>query len=449
MKNLYESYNESDTIAAEATPPGRGGISVIRISGKNAWKVTRKLFDRKLPEAGSIKFGKILKYPKLEYIIDEAVVTVYQTPHSYTGEDVIEISTHGSPVVVAETLESLYNAGARPAQPGEFTLRAFLNGRIDLTQAEAVADLIAAHSRKAAKNAVRQLRGGVGIVANLVSDKIAKLLINYEMELDFVEDDVELIPFEEKNNILNEIIIDLNKMLAGYRLSRCLREGIRVAIIGAPNVGKSSLFNVLAGEQKAIIHKNPGTTRDVLEASCTINSVEFKLFDTAGMREACEEIENEGIRRAKETAQNANITIVVSAVDIPEEKEKQYHDENGNWIHVLNKVDLLEKAQYSHILPISALKGDGIDVLKERLYQIGVGEETSTSSSISRERHYKAVKRTIDAISNARIAIKDGYPVEIITEELREGLASMDELTGKRRLDDILSEIFSQFCIGK
>lgn len=441
-------YQTGDTIAAEATPPGRGGISVIRISGSAVVDIISGLFDRRLPEAGTHKFGRLIRSSSEGKLMDEVVLACYQAPNSYTGEDVFEISTHGSPIVVAEVLDAIYELGARPAAPGEFTFRAFLNGRIDLTQSEAVADLVNAASREAAEQALRQLSGGIGKTAEKINDYVMKLLIQCELELDFVEEDVELISREEKLIIVDNALHETEIMLKGYRESRLFREGIRVAIIGPTNVGKSSLFNALIGEERAIVHKSPGTTRDVLHGRCIIGGVVFELFDTAGIRPTGNPVEDEGIKRAIEAAKRAELKISMSSVDLPGSYEKGEFDDEGT-IRIMNKIDISATADFQGYLPLSVREKTGMDELKTRLFEAASSGDKPGESTISRERHYNAVTKAKMSLENAREGIAEKFSDEIIAEELRNALSAIDELTGKNSLDTLLSNIFSEFCIGK
>ncbi len=443
------SYNTSHTIAAEATPSGRGGVSVIRISGAEAGGIVGRLFDRELPGKGEHRFGRLLRRTaEAENLIDEVVISCFKAPNSYTGEDVYEISTHGSPVVTADTLSALYEQGARPAAPGEFTLRAFLNGRIDLTQAEAVADLVNASSRDAADQALKQLGGGIGRAAEKIGEKVMKLLTQCELELDFVEDDVELISRDAKIGLLNEALSETRAMLEGYHRSRRLREGVNVAITGPPNVGKSSLFNSMVGEERAIVHREPGTTRDTLQAECVIKGIGFQLFDTAGIRATASEVEDEGVRRAYEIAERAELVIAVNSVDV--EPEVTVAEKiNGVVIKVLNKIDMAPGEATDGFLPVSAKRGDGLDDLKDALYGAIVKDDRITASTVSRERHFNAVSKAEERLRSARRCIEEDFPAEMTAEELREAAAAMDELTGKRSLDEMLEGIFSNFCIGK
>lgn len=438
-------YRESDTICAEATPRGRGGISVVRLSGPDAIRIVSTLFDKPLPESGRFKFGRIIIRDPEPIPLDDAVVSLFGKPHSYTGEDVVEISTHGSPVIVAELLEVLYKAGARSAAPGEFTFRAYLNGQIDLTQAEAVSDIIDAASREAVQSAMRQLEGSLGKACEALATIVERLLVYAELELDFSEEDVELSSKQEKLRLVDEAINSAKVMLSGYQQSRKLREGVKVVLTGVPNVGKSSIYNTLLGEAKAIVHKSPGTTRDVLNAKIVIGGIEFEFFDTAGLRDDPGEVEDEGIIRALDAVREADIIMDVESVDIPGFSSREYH---VPVIKITNKCDMKKPASTDSI-PISAQTGFGFDVLKLKLLDIVTEGVKLTGATINRERHFLALERGIRALSAGRQGIIDGLSGEMIAEEWRDALSAFDEISGKKRVDDILITIFSKYCIGK
>ncbi|MBT7789994.1 MAG: tRNA uridine-5-carboxymethylaminomethyl(34) synthesis GTPase MnmE [Calditrichaeota bacterium] len=441
-------YSESTTIVAEATPQGRGGISILRISGKDAFNIVSNLLDRDLPKPNRTTYAKLSNNNTLDSFIDDVMVSVYESPRSYTGEDVVEVSTHGNPILVNEALEALYKEGAHPAKPGEFTLRAFLNNRMDLIQAEAVSDLIASKSKEAARQARKQLDGGVGKTANQISDMMMNILSSCELELDFTEEDIILLNREEKLLIVERIINDLRRMISGYSKARNLRKGVSVAIVGSPNVGKSSLFNILANEEIAIVHHTPGTTRDVLEAVCEINGVHFTLYDTAGMRITPDEIEDEGVTRAIRKAESADMIISVSAPDIKDQIIVNM-TRKTDIIEVINKSDLATERKEENATYICSTDGSGIEELKDELFRRVVKDEKQGQGTISRERHYNAVQCAIKAMKECREDIDQGQPEEIVAEQLREAVSAMDELTGKKRLDGLIEEIFSEFCIGK
>lgn len=437
-----DSYRQEDVIAAEATPRGRGGISVIRLSGRDARVVAERIVEGKLPEAGRVARRWIVD-PRDGSRIDEAVVTFFEDPRSYTGDDLIELSLHGNPILVAEALDALYFAGARPASPGEFTYRAFLNGRIDLTQAEAVGDLIAAPSVEAARAASRQLEGKLGRELKQIAEVVQKLLITSELELDFVEEDVELMGRNERLEIVDQAERALQKLLGGYQASRHLREGVRVAIYGAPNVGKSSLFNALVGVDRAIVHQIPGTTRDIISGKVVLGGVEFEFFDTAGIRDTGEEVESEGIRRARELTKQVDLTIELDSIDIPANTRSRSVDK----ITVTNKCDL--DGHITGDIAISTIAGIGIEELRQTLIGWAIGGWRVGSVGLNRERHFALATEALGGLQRGREALILQAPAEVVAEEWRSALAALDEITGSTRRSDLLHSLFASFCIGK
>ncbi len=439
------SYREGDTICAESTPRGRGGISVVRLSGADSARIVALLFDKPLPDHGRFRAGRIVIPGPEPVPLDDAVVSVYSKPHSYTGEDVVEISTHGNPVIVSELLEALYARGARPSESGEFTLRAYLNGRIDLTQAEAVSDLINAVSKEAAQAALKQLDGNIGKACEEIAALVERLLIYTELELDFSEEDVELVSQEEKLVLVRKAIKAAEGMLAGYQSSRRLREGVKVVLTGAPNVGKSSIYNVLIDEEKAIVHKSPGTTRDVLSSKTIIGGIEFEFFDTAGLRDAPDEIEDEGISRAMRALKQADIVLEIDSIDLAGFSESTY---DVPTIKVTNKCD---NGMPEHVegVSVSARTRYGIEELRYMLLDLVTDDKKTGDGTINRERHYTLLTSGLASLQRGLEGLMDRIPAEMIAEEWRSALAALDELSGKKKLDDILNTIFGKFCIGK
>ena len=445
---LIEGYREGDTIAGEATPPGRGGISVIRVSGEDAHVVVSALFDRELPQAGEFKLGNLHRLDLPDEILDHIIVSFYKAPNSYTGEDVFELSLHGNPILVSQALAELYKAGARSPQAGEFTFRAFINGKLDLTQAEAVADLIAAGSEQSAEAAIQRLDGSLKDMADKISNQLLALLSLYEIELDFAEENVAITTSSESEHATGSITQSLQQMLSGYKHNRSLREGVQVAVVGPPNVGKSSLFNRLINQQKAITHHLPGTTRDAVDASCFIEGIQFRIFDTAGIRTTADEVETVGVELAHQISAECELIIEVSSVDISQ-KYDYIFSHGQTVIKVMNKIDLSMGAPIDSRLGVSAKYGSGFDELRNLMYQSAVDDETVSQRTVASERQFHLTENALSAVEDARKCIMIGSPPEIIAEELRNALAYMDEMTGKRKLDTILENIFSKFCIGK
>jgi len=343
----------------------------------------------------------------------------------------------------------LYRQGAVPASPGEFTLRAFLNDRLDLAQAEAVADLINADSREAADYAMRQLTGVLSHALDTVSETLLRLISYCEIELDFSEEDVQFADSDEKLRLSRQITADLTTLLDGYNHARHLREGVKTAIIGPPNAGKSSLFNALLKDDRAIVHSTPGTTRDILTGAVVLEGIRFDLYDTAGVRETLDEIEDEGVRRAIYTANKADIIISVASYDTLTQVNIGLYG-NAHIIAVINKTDINEFLPEGIIgTRISAVTGAGLDTLRSQLVNIAKGSNSREPGIINRERHYNAVRDALAGLNRASCAIGDNYPTEIIAEELRGALASLHTITGKGNVEDILGQIFGSFCIGK
>ena len=451
-------------IAAIATPVGVGGISVVRISGEGVFAIADKVFlgRTRLSDAPShtAHFGKVVDYNGT--LIDEVVAVLYRKPSSYTCEDVIEISCHGGYVVTEKVLRQILDAGARLAEPGEFTKRAFLNGRLDLSQAEAVADLIRSQSEAAYRSSIRQLSGELSRKIKSVSDELVNLASLIELELDFAEEDIEFANRKLLGERLQETIRVVNELLSSYSVGRIYREGVRVTIAGKPNAGKSSLLNALLQENRVIVSDTPGTTRDTVSESTVINGVLFRLTDTAGLRETVNNIEREGVERAQKEAEESDVVLLV--VDCAS------GDYNGNdpsyqqiasvcarrnikLIEVWNKIDLCgeisRKGTDGRFL-ISALRGDGIDLLKKGLFKVAVGQNVSEGLVVvTNTRHRDALSRAQKSLSLAMETLESRKSSEFIALDLRGGLNALGEVTGEVTTDDILNNIFSKFCVGK
>lgn len=461
-------YDTKETIAALATPIGIGGIAVIRISGIRSIPLVDSLFigSVKLGEVRShtVHFGKIIE-PDTNTEIDSALVTVFRGPHSYTGEDTVEISAHGGYYVSQRILDVVYKAGSSPARPGEFTLRAFLNGKLDLSQAEAVSDIIHSRTEKSHHASLEQLSGKLSTYINELRTKLLDLCSLLELELDFSQEGIELTQKNESLNKINDIESQIQSMIKSYATGKLTREGVKVALAGRPNAGKSSLLNILLEEDRAIVSEIPGTTRDVIEESVSIGGIEFIFIDTAGLRESTDIIEKEGIRRTVQKLQKADIALFVidSSKPLTSVDSEMYQEileslrSDVHTIFAINKIDIRDELFDSSTLPegekieISCLKHYGIDRLKNRLLKTSIPnfDSLSTSVIITNSRHRDALVRAIESLKIAKNSLASGMSGEFIAVDLRDALNYLGEIIGLTTPDDILNNIFSKFCIGK
>jgi len=481
--------NLDDTIVAIATPSGRGGIGVVRLAGTDARVIVTPMLRLKHPlEAGRAVFGELVEpengqetgptflsddrlsreaAPALESRrIDEVVVTFFARPHSYTTDDIVEIAAHGSPVVLRHVVEMAVASGARLAEPGEFTMRAFLNGRIDLTQAEAVRDLIDSQTLFQAKVAAQQLEGALSQRLKPIKAGLVQLIAQLEAGIDFAEDDVSILPDATILEHMAGVRAPLESLAATFAYGKIVHEGLTLAIVGRPNVGKSSLFNRLVERDHAIVTATPGTTRDLVSESVAIGGIPVKLVDTAGIRHALDEAESIGIRKSMEALADADLVLVVldawEGVS-PEDEKLLEHVQGRNAIVVGNKCDLggspkesaagilLHGQSTLRVVRTSALTGDGIDDLKtEILREVGgeVGGQRE-AGFLTNIRHQGLVSDSLSALGAAEAAVANKIPHEMILMDLYNALRPLDEITGATTNDDILNLIFSTFCIGK
>ncbi len=459
-----------DTIAAISTAIGEAGISVIRISGKDAIEVADRVFrgKRKLKEVKShtAHYGSIVD--SAGRVVDYVVATVFRAPHSYTGEDTVEISCHGGIFVTRKVLEAILEAGARLAQPGEFTKRAFLNGKIDLSQAEAIADLIRSVTDLAYQSSLSQLEGSLSRKIKKMRDDLINLCSLVELELDFADEDLEFVDKPELANRIKSAIEEIDELIETFKYGKIYREGIKVVIAGKPNAGKSSLLNALLNENRAIVSDIPGTTRDIIEESLNIDGVLFRVIDTAGLRETYDIIEQEGVRRAEEQLKRADmILLVIDSIDeITESDIRLYHrvlnlamNESKKCIIVFNKVDLLNGKEVQAeriannfpVVRISALTGVGLDKLKKIMVEQSFGGVNKTEASVvvTNVRHRDALVKARQSLLYALKSLEEGMPGDLVAVDLRAGLNHLGEIIGEVTTDDILNNIFSKFCIGK
>jgi tRNA modification GTPase len=450
--------NLDDTIVAMATPPGRGGIGVVRLSGPAARAIAGPMLRRK-PEwkPGRAVFTELIE-PATGERIDEVVVSYFAKPHSYTTDDVVEISAHGAPVVLRHIVELATAAGARLAEPGEFTMRAFLNGRMDLTQAEAVRDLIESQTLYQAKVAAQQLQGALSNRLQPIKKKLVDLIAVMEAGIDFAEDDVSVLPAPEIMARLAAVREPLEELRASFAYGKIVHEGLTMAIVGRPNVGKSSLFNRLVERERAIVTASPGTTRDLVTETVSLGGIPLKLIDTAGIRQSSDEAESIGIRKSYEALSEADMVLVV--LDSTCELSAEDHEllracENRRALAVGNKADLIPQpaieADGLRLFKTSAVTGEGIDSLRQEiLTQVsghsGGEQETGFLTNI---RHQRLVEESLAGLAAATYAVGHNIPHEMIMLDLYGALRPLDAITGETTTDDILNLIFSSFCIGK
>ena len=446
-----------DTICALATPPG-GAIAVIRVSGPKAISITDSIFSKSISDAEgyTMHFGQIMDMDGKE--LDEVLVSVFRAPHSYTGEDSTEISCHGSSYIVQNLLESLIWNGARQAEPGEYTMRSFMNGKLDLSQAEAVADLIASSTRNAHQMAMSQLRGQFSRELTDLQQQLLHLTSLLELELDFNDQDVEFANRKQLSELMDKVEQHISQLADSFQMGNAIKNGIPVAIIGAPNVGKSTLLNALIGEERALVSNIQGTTRDLIEDTTQIDGITFRFIDTAGIRKTHSKLEQMGIERSIQAAERAKIILLLTENDVsfPELRFR----EDQVVLQVINKCDqslpsssyLYHRQPTGNLFHISAARGDGIELLR-RAFVRAAGMPTDLNSShsvVTNVRHYTALQQALEALRHAKQAFADQMPTDLVAEDLRGCLHHLGEITGSEiTSEDVLHNIFSHFCIGK
>ena len=467
---------DNSTITALSTAPGVGAIAVIRLSGDRAIEIADKVYHspngKKLVKQApnTLHFGIIYDS---EEPVDEVIVALFKSPHSYTGENMVEISCHGSVYIQQCILELLISKGARMAQPGEFTLRAFLNGKMDLSQAEAVADIIAADSRSFHLVAMNQMRGGFTAELKLLRERLIKFASLVELELDFSEEEVEFADRTQLKELTNEIESKLAALVQSFRLGNAIKNGIPVAIAGKTNTGKSTLLNLLLKEDRAIVSEIEGTTRDSIEDTISIDGIHFRFIDTAGLRHTTDQIEILGIERTYKKISQADIIILLLDPSSGNEEilepvkniKRQIKDTGKKLIVVLNKIDLLSEKQIkSHseqilrilnkeedrLIPLSAAKGINLNLLGKTLKETTEAESIGQNDVIvTNVRHYEALKLSHEAILRVKDGLKEHISEDLLAQDIRETLHYLGEITGEITTDEILGNIFKNFCIGK
>lgn len=452
--------SNEDTIVAIATPLGEGGLGVVRLSGPKSIAIADRLFQfqNRLQQAASHSLHHGWVHSS-SGPLDEAVAALFRSPHSYTGDDVVEISSHGSPVVLKKIVELCENVGARPARPGEFTLRAYLNGKMDLAQAEAVADLIRAKSDRARGAAVDQLRGVLSERLKKLREPLVTLLAQVEANMDFVEEDIPLISREQITTVLLSVDKEMTNLLSTAARGRWLREGVKVTLAGKPNVGKSSLFNALLSQDRAIVTDVPGTTRDILEEQFEWGGVPFILSDTAGLRNTDDPVESAGNERAHRAHASADIVLAVVDGTAPlsaDDKRLLSALEGRRAVIVINKSDRPLKFRSADlrclwsVVEVSAKTGQGLSELKELLLKnLATDTSESESSFLTNERHVNLIEKSREHIQAAIQAIQAGGAMESASVDLRQAIKELSTITGEDSDEDVLDSIFRQFCIGK
>ena len=453
---------EFDTIAAISTPLGEGAIGIVRLSGTDSFKIAQKIFkgkDLNSVASHTLNYGHIVD-PDKDEILDEVMVGAMRSPKTFTREDIIEINTHGGIAVTNEILQLVIREGARLAEPGEFTKRAFLNGRVDLTQAEAVMDIIRAKTDKAMNIAVKQLDGSLSDLINNTRQEILNTLAQVEVNIDYPEyDDVEEATTEIIREKTTEFEALLTNLLKTVRRGKILREGISTAIIGRPNVGKSSLLNNLLREEKAIVTDIEGTTRDVIEEYVNINGVPLKLVDTAGIRETEDIVERIGVERSRKALKEADLVLLVLNASEPltdQDRQLLEISQDSNRIILLNKVDLPEKIEIDQIpadhIKISVLKNQNIDHIEDRINALffenaGLVEQDATY--LSNARHISLIEKAVESLQAVNEGLAMGMPVDLLQVDLTRTWEILGEITGDAAPDELITQLFSQFCLGK
>lgn len=455
-----------DTIVALSTPAGVGAIAMIRLSGPQAIQITDEIFlGKKLltQETHTVHFGKIIDGAK---VIDEVLVSIFKNPHSYTGQDTTEISCHGSPYISEQIIKLCIKTGARTADPGEFTMRAFLNGQLDLSQAEAVADLISSETRTQHELAINQMRGGYSDMIKSLRDKLIEFASLLELENDFSEEDVEFADRSALVQLITNIKTLIADLLRSFEYGNAIKEGIPVAIIGKPNVGKSTLLNALLNEERAIVSSTPGTTRDVIQDTMQLDGILFRFIDTAGIRETTDEIESLGIVKTKEQIEKASIILYIDEIKEDHNEivtEFKKHDfSNKQIIILLNKIDDFHKCHSYDVeeavstlidrkptIAISAKDGKHIDKLKTTLIKKVTTAKSANNIIVSNLRHHEALNNANETLQKVLDGLANNISSDLLALDIRHALSSLGEISGEVSTDDLLDSIFSNFCIGK
>lgn len=448
---------KEDTIIALATPPGVGAISIIRLSGPESFKAADKVFSGKQriieAKTHTVHYGNIVED---EEVIDDILISVFKAPNSYTGEDSVEISSHGNPLIAQKIISSiLSSSNVRLAEPGEFTKRAFLNGKIDLTQAEAVADLINSRTAVSLRGSRNQLDGLLSSKVIFLRKRLTEISSFIELELDFAEEKIEFVKRTQLIDNISEILREIDVLLDSYSFGRLMRDGINVAIVGEPNVGKSSLLNCLLKETRAIVSEIPGTTRDTIREEISIDGFLFRLYDTAGLRASVDIIEKKGIERSREAVRKADLVLFLGDVNVGfssiVEKDLSGLNSFVKIVKVLNKIDLGTRDLYYEDFRISAISGTGIIELLNGLKKLALHDSSYTEKSVvvTNIRHYDCLKKAKDNLLKAKNTAASKLSGEFLASDLRATETALAEIIGEVTPEEILNNIFAKFCVGK
>lgn len=459
-----------DTIAAISTPAGTGGIGIIRISGNKAFEVAERIFRGKKDfsniKSHTVNYGKIIE-PKTGEIIDEVLISKMCKPHTFTREDMVEINCHGGMTVLRSILELVISEGARLAEPGEFTKRAFLNGRIDLSQAEAVIDIINSKTKESSRAAIEQLEGKLSGRLKEIRKKLISLIAHIEVNIEYPEYDIEEVTLEMTCNTIQEAYGELQHMIKSFEKGRIIKEGIKAVIVGKPNVGKSSLLNELTGKERAIVTDIPGTTRDIIEDYVNIKGIPMRILDTAGIRKTEDPVEKIGVERAEKEILAADLVILmidVRAGISDEDLEMVRKAKDKKVIVIINKIDLLKekecdkterdiknKLEGIDVVKVSLLNGTGVEDLEDKIYKLFLEGEVNYSDEviITNIRHKNLLDKASMCIKEALEGSRSGLPLDIISIDISRGADYLGQITGETVSEDVLHEIFSRFCLGK
>ena len=455
---MLHFYNPADTIIALSTPHGSGAIAVIRISGHDTINVVNRFFqgvDLSNEKGYTIHYGKLIDEQK--NVIDEVLISLFKSPKSYTGEDLIEISCHGSTYIINEILRLFLRNNIRMAEAGEFTMRAFINGKMDLSQAEAVADLIASKTKISHDIALKQLKGGFSSEIKLLREKLVDFASLIELELDFSEEDVEFADRTELEKLINQLTAIITGLIESYKYGNVLKNGVPVVIVGRPNAGKSTLLNALLNENRAIVSEIEGTTRDTIEEELNINGIIFRFIDTAGIREAKDTIETLGIEKTHQKIKQSSLMVYIydiSKMTLEEvKKDIDIISENDTPVLIVaNKTDIKEFAEHvpeSHIR-VSAKNNENIEKLKKDIFDSVIKNKIDTSATIiTNERHHNLLIKALNSLQNVKEGLASGIPGDLIAMDIRQANVFLGEITGTISTDDLLGNIFGKFCIGK